>query len=90
MCGACVILLVFPMGVVNGGCSDAMKIDLEWGSNNGLEISATDPNGGTVTNYIQATVGVITAQLYRHSLYAGRFYGLYRRSCSVCMCGGVC
>lgn len=40
----------------NEGCSEALKIILEWDSKGGLEQSVTDPNGDRVSHYITATV----------------------------------
>lgn len=49
---------VFTLDVVNEGCSDALRIKLEWDSNADLQLWVTDPNGDRVSWDIRATVGL--------------------------------
>ena len=47
---------VFDMDVINEGCSEALRIKLEWDSNDDLDLWVTDPNGNRVTYSNKATV----------------------------------
>lgn len=47
----------FVMDVVNEGCSDALRIKLEWDSHADLDLWVTDPNGDRVSYFVHATVG---------------------------------
>lgn len=48
---------VYAIDVVNEGCSEAMRIRLEWDSNDYMDLSVADPNGDSVTGFDHATVG---------------------------------
>ena len=47
---------VFIMDVINEGCSEALRIKLEWDSNDDLDLWVTDPNGNRVSYSDKATV----------------------------------
>lgn len=47
----------FVVDVVNEGCSDALRIKLEWDSHDDLDLWVTDPNGDRVSYSVHATVG---------------------------------
>ena len=49
---------VFDVDIVNEGCSDALRIKLEWESTDNIDLWVTDPNGDRVSYYTPATVGV--------------------------------
>ena len=49
---------VFPIDVVNEGCSQVLKIKMEWASDNDLQLWVTDPNGNRVSSRSPATVSV--------------------------------
>lgn len=49
---------VFPIEVVNEGCSDALRIRLEWDSDGDVALWVTDPNGNRVSHNTPATVSV--------------------------------
>lgn len=51
---------VFGINVVNEECSEAMRMKLEWNSNDHTELSVTDPNGHTISNHPQAMVSVLS------------------------------
>lgn len=50
---------VFALKVVNEGCSDELRIKLEWDSNDDLDLWVTDPNGGRVSYSQPSTVSVL-------------------------------
>lgn len=49
---------VFLMHIINEGCSQALRIKLEWQSNDDLDLWVTDPNGDRVSYANKATVRV--------------------------------
>ena len=55
---------VFPTDVVNEGCSQALRITLEWGSSEDLTLWVTDPNGNRVSYFSPATVSVLLGILF--------------------------
>ena len=55
---------VFLMHIINEGCSQALRIKLEWQSNDDLDLWVMDPNGDRVSHANKATVRVC---VYRRS-----------------------
>lgn len=49
---------VFSEDVFNEGCSEALRIKLEWESNDNLDLWVTDPNGNRIPRGGHSTVGV--------------------------------
>lgn len=55
---------MFALDVVNEGCSDALRIKLEWESSDNIDLWVTDPNGDRVSYDTPATVRVWKALLH--------------------------
>ena len=51
---------VNDIDIVNEGCSDELRIKLEWNSNDDIDLWVTDPNGNRVSYADRATVRVFT------------------------------
>ena len=56
---------VFAMDVINEGCSEALRIKLEWDSNDDLDLWVTDPAGNRVSFSNRATVGACLLSFIR-------------------------
>ena len=48
----------FSVGMVNEGCSDALRIRLEWETDAEMELWVSDPNGDRINDYNPITVRV--------------------------------
>ena len=51
---------VYGIDIANEGCSDELRIKLEWNSNDYIDLWVTDPNGNRVSYSDRATVRVFT------------------------------
>lgn len=58
---------VFVMDTINEGCSQALRVKLEWESNGDLDLWLTDPNGDRASFENMATVSVYS--IYRAGVF---------------------